>query len=203
LQHLDLEAPAVREMIAALVEHHVSLDPTLIAMHTKLFGDDPRWRRNPDNRLMPERHLRGWPAGSFTAAWTPEQYARAHGAWPKLEALVRRYHEAGVRLTVGTDAPTPWIVPGASLHDEMRLLVGAGIPAADVVRMATWEAAVALRGERDVGAVRAGLRADLVVLAADPLADIRHTRDIELVIQAGVPWRPADLLAPGPAHPDR
>ena len=43
----------------------------------------------------------------------------------------------GVLLTVGTDTPTPWIVPGASFHEEMRLLAAAGIPPGEVLRMAT------------------------------------------------------------------
>jgi imidazolonepropionase-like amidohydrolase len=194
LERLDLDSPAVAEMVAALAEHRVTLDPTLTAMHTKFFGDAPRWLQNQDNALMPERHLRGWPAGSFTAGWTPGQYARARQAWPKLQALVRRYRDAGVRLTVGTDAPTPWIVPGPSLHDEMQLLVEAGIPPAEVLRMATRGAALGLRREAEIGAVRPGLRADMVVLARDPLADIRNTRSIELVLQEGIVLRPRELL---------
>jgi imidazolonepropionase-like amidohydrolase len=196
LDAADLESPAVREMIAALAERKVTLDPTLIAMHTKFFGDDPRWLRNPDNALMPERHLKGWGAFSFTAGWTSAQYARARRSWPRLQALVRAYHAGGIRLTVGTDAPTPWIVPGASLHSEMELLVEAGLPAAEVLRMATGDAAIGLRREREIGFVRAGLRADLVVLTKDPLADIRNSRSIELVIQDGNVLRPQDLLAP-------
>jgi imidazolonepropionase-like amidohydrolase len=198
LEEIDLDSPVVREMIAALVEHHVTLDPTLIAMHTKFFGDDPRWLQNPDNALMPALHRRGWPAGSFTAGWTSGQYARTRRSWPRLQALVRRYHAQAVRLTVGTDAPTPWIVPGASLHDEMRLLAEAGIPPADVLRMATHDAAVGLGREQEIGAVRAGLRADLVVLTKDPLADIGNTRSIELVVQGGVVLRPQELLSPSP-----
>jgi hypothetical protein len=196
LEALDLDSPAFREMIAILAAKQVCLDPTLIAMHTKLFGDDPRWLESPDNTLMPDRFRRGWPAGSFTRGWTADQYALAKRSWPRLQAMVRRYHEAGLRLTVGTDAPTPWIVPGPSLHEEMRLLVDAGIPPADVLRMATHDAALGLRRESEIGSVRPGLRADLVVLARDPLADIRNTRSIELVVQGGVVLRPQDLLNP-------
>jgi Amidohydrolase family len=196
LEQVDPEGPAVTPMIAALREHDVTLDPTLIAMHTKFFGDAARWRANADLALMPALHSRGWPAGSFTASWTAAQYARAQKAWPRLEALIRRYHAAGLRLTTGTDAPTPWIVPGASLHEELALLVDAGLPATDVLQMATSAGAQALRRADRVGTLRPGLQADVVVLSADPLADIHNTRRIEWVVQAGVAHRPADLLAP-------
>jgi imidazolonepropionase-like amidohydrolase len=94
-------------------------------------------------------------------------------------------YDGGVQMVVGTDTPTPWIVPGASVHDEMRLLAEAGIPPLAILRMATMNAARALRSEREFGSIRPGLRADLVVLNRDPIADIANTRAIELVMQNG------------------
>ena len=185
LRHLDLEGPEVTRTLDELVRHRVVVDPTLIAYHTKFFGDDPRWLDNPDNRLLPARSIAGWRAGAFTRGWTEEQFAAAQAAWPKMLAWVRLMHERGVRLVVGTDMPTPWIVPGASFHEELSLLRDAGIPEAAILRMATSEGAAALGLAGDVGIVRAGLRADLVVLERDPLADIRHTRSVSMVFQAG------------------
>lgn len=185
LEHLDLDGPEVRAMTDELAARGVVVDPTLVAMHTKLFGDQPRWLDNLDNALLPPALVAGWRAGSFTSDWTPEQYAAARAAWPKLLALVRLMFERGVRLTVGTDMPTPWIVPGASFHEEMALLRDAGIPEAAILRMATAEGARALGLAGEVGTVRPGLRADLVVLAADPLQRIENTRSIVAVVQAG------------------
>lgn len=184
LRHLD---PAkIDEMIAALVEHHVVVDPTLMAtMATKFWGDDPRWRQNPDLRFVPDAVLKGWPAGSFTRDWTPAQYAEARRSWPILLGLIRKMYESGVQMVVGTDTPTPWIVPGASVHDEMKLLADAGIPPLAILSMATSNAARALRREDEFGSIRKGLRADLVVLGRDPLASIANTRSIETVIQNG------------------
>ncbi len=195
LEKLDLDGPFMKEMLAALTSRQVVVDPTLIAMHSKLFGDDPSYRQSPDLALLPTSVTDGWPAGSFTASWTPAQYAAAHAAWPKLEALVKRFHEAGVRLTVGTDTPTPWVVPGTSFHREMALLVESGIPAGAVLKMATSGAAEALHLEKEVGSVQEGLQADLVVLRADPTAGIANARQIEWVVHAGVPRRPAEILA--------
>lgn len=185
LEHVDVNGPEIAEMIAAMKEHGVTLDPTLIALHTKFFGNDPRWLQNRDLALAPRAFTSGWAAGSFTKGWTDAQYAEAQQAWPKQLALIRKIYEGGVRLTVGTDTPTPWIVPGTSVHDEMALLVSAGIPPAAVLEMATRNAARALKRERELGAIAPGMRADLVVLAKNPLEKIEHTRAIEMVFQRG------------------
>ncbi|HEX6083235.1 MAG TPA: GNAT family N-acetyltransferase [Thermoanaerobaculia bacterium] len=185
LRHVDVHGPEIAEMIAAMKAHGVTLDPTLIALHTKFFGNDPRWLRNPDLALAPRAFSAGWASGSFTKGWTDAQYAEAQQAWPKQLALIRKIYEGGVRLTVGTDTPTPWIVPGTSVHDEMALLVSAGIPPSAVLEMATRNAARALKRERELGSVAAGMRADLVVLSKNPLVKIEHTRSIEMVFQRG------------------
>ncbi|TMA20043.1 MAG: hypothetical protein E6J85_10665, partial [Deltaproteobacteria bacterium] len=185
LERLDLGDFPVEALVATLARRRVPVDLTLIAMHTKLFGDSDRWQRNPDLLLLPATLVKGFRAGAFTRGWTEAQYVRAHAAWPKLLDWVRTLYEGGVLLTTGTDTPTPWIVPGASLHDEMLLLEEAGIPRAEVLRIATRNGAIALHREAEQGTVERGKLADLVVLSADPLADLHNTRRIEMVIQRG------------------
>ena len=178
LEHLD--AKAIDEMVAALAEHRVVVDPTLMAMRTKFFKQD-----HPDFALVPEIVRKGWSTGDFTKEWTREQYARAQRAWPTLLGLTKKMYDGGVQLVTGTDTPTPWIVPGASLHDELRLLADAGIPPLAILRMATFDAARALRREKEFGSIAPGLRADLIVLSKDPLASIANTRAIEQVVHRG------------------
>ncbi|KAF6810297.1 amidohydrolase [Colletotrichum musicola] len=105
------------------------------------------------------------------------------GSYDNAVASVRALHAAGVTICAGTTAN---LVPGASipfgesLHEEMRLLAGAGMPALDVLRSATCVAATALRlGDR--GIVRAGLRADLLLVEGNPLEDIGAVRKIRKV----------------------
>jgi imidazolonepropionase-like amidohydrolase len=98
-----------------------------------------------------------------------------------------------VRLLAGSDLPNPWVVPGAGFHRELELLVQAGIPPLEVLSLATRNGAAALG--LDAGTIEPGRRADLVVLEAGPLADIRNTRRIRLVMKEGRVWRPADLLS--------
>ena len=184
LQHLD-EAQ-IDEMIASLVEHHVFVDPTLMAtMQTKFWADDPRWTQNPDLAYVPESLRKGWAAGGFTKDWTPAQFAEAKRSWPILLGLIKKMYDSGVQLVAGTDTPTPWVVPGASLHDELKLLNETGIPPLQVIRIATSNAARALRREHEFGSITPGLRADLILLSKNPLDAITNTRAIDLVIQNG------------------
>jgi imidazolonepropionase-like amidohydrolase len=90
---------------------------------------------------------------------------------------------AGVRLLTGTDL-SYLHVPGASLHDELEMMAEAGIPPPAVLRAATVNPAALLR-LADAGKIGPGMRADMVLLAANPLADIRNTRRIQGVILRG------------------
>ncbi len=189
LEHLDLEAASVRDMIAALVEHRIPVDPTLIAFRTKFWGDDPAYTENPRRAAAPPKLWAGFARRSNTADWTADQYHAARQQWPKLLALVKRMHDRGVLLTAGTDTPFPWIIPGVSFHEELRLLASAGIPTADVLRMATLNAGIALR--QNIGSIEAGKDADLVVLTANPLDSIENTERVAMVIKAGRIFHPA------------
>jgi imidazolonepropionase-like amidohydrolase len=183
LEHLDLDSPAVQEMVTALVDHHVSVDPTLMAFRTKFWGDDPHYTENPRRAEAPSKLWAGFARRSNTADWIPDQYRAARAQWPKLLALVKLMYDRGVLLTVGTDTPFPWIVPGVSFHEELRLLGDAGIPAPAVLRMATLNAGRALK--LNIGSIEPGKDADLVVLTANPLDSLRNTERIELVVKAG------------------
>jgi imidazolonepropionase-like amidohydrolase len=84
----------------------------------------------------------------------------------------------------GTDAAGQMLVPGASEHTELELLVGAGLTPAEALRAATVDAA-ALLGADSLGVIAPGKGADLVVLSRDPLADITNTRSISRVMVRG------------------
>ncbi len=185
LNNLDLAAAQVDTLTRELVKRGVVVDPTLIAYHTKFFGNQARWLRNPDNDLLPATLISGWHAGSFTRYWTSDQYLEAQRAWPRMLAFTKLLFDRGVTLTVGTDAPSPWVVPGASFHDELTLLRDAGIPESAIIRMATLNGARALRRETEFGTIEPGRRADLVLLTGDPLARIENTRSIAAVVQGG------------------
>ena len=105
----------------------------------------------------------------------------------RASAIVRRAHEAGVPILVGANfAYRDWPQkPGSGLHGEMRALVEAGLPIMDVLKLSTVRAAEFSGASDRTGSIRPGLSADMVLLDADPLADIRNTERIAAVILRG------------------
>lgn len=196
LEAVDVDGPEIGAVIASLKQHHVSDDPTLIVYKTKFVpSQDYRGKRNV--ALAPPAMQDSWRGGGFTADWTAADYDRMRKAWPKMLRLVRRYYREGVLLTTGSDLPNQYVVPGKSLHQEMALLVQAGIPAQDVLAMSTRNAAAVLGLAKDIGTIETGKRADLVVLGKNPLTDIRNTGQVELVLANGRVFKPAALLGYG------
>ena len=197
LETVDFDGPEISEMIAALAERRIPVDPTLIAHHTKFFGDDPRHLENPELHLAPAVSREAWETSTFVDDWTPEDFAQARELWPRILELTRRLHEGGVLLAAGSDLPNPWVIPGVSLHQELKLLSDAGIPPLEVLRIATYSGAVALGLEDEIGSVEPGKVADLIVLAADPTTLLSNSRAISHVFQGGRFLDPAALLAGG------
>jgi len=99
-------------------------------------------------------------------------------------ANLKRVHDAGIPVALGTDAGNPLTLHGASVFMELEAMQAAGLRPVEVLRAATRTAAIAA-GLDSTGTLAAGAVADLVVLDADPLADIRNVRRIALVVRRG------------------
>jgi imidazolonepropionase-like amidohydrolase len=99
--------------------------------------------------------------------------------------LVKAFADAGITVFPGTDAGVPGVMPGFSLHDEMASLAGAGLEPRMILVAATRQAAEWLGVDADRGTVSSGKRANLLLLDADPLEDVAHTRSIAAVIARG------------------
>jgi imidazolonepropionase-like amidohydrolase len=98
--------------------------------------------------------------------------------------LVVRLQRAGVLITAGSDFANPWMTPGPSLHGELYRLREAGIPPAEVLRIATSNGARAL-GQEDLGSIAPGMLADLIVVDADPFSSVENLLRISRVIAGG------------------
>ncbi len=185
LEMLDLNSAPVREMADAIAKHGVSIDPTLIAYDTK-FGapNGGRYRTDRFVDIVPEM-LNDWKTCTdITRDWTAEDYRRWAQSYPKLQALMGLLRDRGVTLTTGTDLTNPWVIPGESLHQEFELLRDAGFTPAEILRMTGENAANALH-RSDIGMIRTGRMADLVLLDGNPLKDIRNTSRIVWVMKQG------------------
>ena len=129
----------------------------------------------------------GWnPTADFRfRTMTPADWRNRKVSYAKQLELVRLLHQEGVRFLAGTDLANPYIFPGFSLHDELASLVAAGFTPAEALRAATLDPARYLEATDSLGTVAPGKLADLVLLSANPLEDIRNTTKIEAVVAAG------------------
>lgn len=107
---------------------------------------------------------------------------------------IRRERDAGVLVAAGSDAGNPGTFHGPAIHRELELLVQAGLAPAEALAAATVNAARVVSRFADLGAIEPGKLADLVVLEASPLADIRNTSRIARVVKDGRALRPDEIL---------
>ena len=193
---LDLSNPLCESLVAELAKRKVHVDPTLAVFRNMiLLPDVPEVRDHPDNALAPQRLRDFWPIylkRTGCPQGGPLEDRRREFA--KFQELTGKLYRAGVPLLVGTDSPEPQVPPGFSLHQELEMLVESGLPPAAALRAATLTNATVLGEKERLGSVAAGKVADIVLLTANPLDDIRNTRRIELVIHSGQVCRPDVLL---------
>lgn len=173
-------------LIREMVSRHVFYSPTLSIHHTIAFARDPdAFRDRAVASGPPDAILKDWEG----LAKQPFDTAPFKKAWINMQQFVKRFYDAGGVLIVGTDTAAVYQAPGLSAHEEMRLMAELGVPVIDALRAGTINAARALGIERETGSIEAGKLADIVIVDADPLADINNTRKIARVIKAGVVYQ--------------
>ena len=120
-------------------------------------------------------------------------------AFRQLQGFVKTMHDAGVGVALGNDAGTANVPFGWGVHHELALYVEAGLTPLDAIVAATATGAARMppEGEADFGTIEAGKAADLIVLNADPLADVRNTLAIDRVMRLGE-WVDRSALPPAP-----
>ncbi|WP_240929270.1 amidohydrolase family protein [Streptomyces coryli] len=176
VRHYDPER--TRALFDRLAAHGTRVVPTL-SVHHSLECPDELPTHQEESKYVPPWMVAEWPATweTLTGNRTPREAAMIRRIYVHRLRLVAELHRSGVELLAGTDTGTGYLVPGFSLHGELALLAEAGLPAHRVLASATTAPARMLRLPEQ--------RADFVVLDADPLADIRHTRRIAGVVAAG------------------
>lgn len=137
-------------------------------------------------------------------AYVPEESRRARGTANQTRAellekskdrldRIAKAHARGVTMPTGTDSLMGGVYFGLSLHWEIAQFVDAGIPAIDVLRMATQGGADLVGASGDLGSLTPGKLGDIVLLDSNPLENIRNTQDIWQVIKGGQVYDPAKL----------
>jgi imidazolonepropionase-like amidohydrolase len=175
---LNLNDRRTQEFLALLKKKGTVVDPTLVAfegMYIQRQGQpNPSYATVAPN--LPAVVQRGL---LFAESELDDDKARRWAAsWKALLELTRRLHAAGIPLVAGTDA-----MAGFSLHRELELYVQAGIPAAQALKIGTWNGALYSDRLHEIGSIERGKRADLLLVEGDPVADMGALRRVALVFQ--------------------
>ena len=175
-------------VVRRVVEGRAYVVPTLaITEQISRFGS-PEQVTMPLLGEIPAGRLEYWRATA--AAVSPDRRAGAARRLACLKRFVAQLQNAGGQVVAGSDTSNPYVVPGASLHRELELLVEAGLSPREALAAATRTAAAFLGRAQTLGTLEVGKTADLVVLGADPVASIAAVRQVDLVIRDGrVVWR--------------
>jgi imidazolonepropionase-like amidohydrolase len=107
---------------------------------------------------------------------------------------LKRVMDAGITVAMGTDAGNIGTLHGPSIHREFALMREAGLTPAEILRTATTNGALALGMADEAGRIAPGMRADLVILDADPLADVANLQKVYRVVKDGVVYDPDELM---------
>jgi hypothetical protein len=192
----DYDGPLIRNLVDLLATRKIATDMTLV-VNELIYNTDDLERVIPPAEMrdaLPEQmqaalaELR-----SSAAGWTPDDYARARAVMSKVLAFARMLHDAGVPMMIGTDGGG-----GAYYARELELHVAAGIPVWDVLRMATSATADIMGMGNRIGRIARGYEADLAILDADPVADIRAAAQVYGVLNNGELLRSSELLSVEP-----
>jgi tetratricopeptide (TPR) repeat protein len=182
---LDTYSPEKAAALFAVLKKNGTWQvPTLTLLRVTAFANDPSsFTGDPRLKYIPPRMKAGWnPPGVAKDYGDP---AFAAKEFQRDLEVVGAMQKAGVGILAGTDTSNPYCMPGFSLHDELGLLVKAGLTPLQALQSATLNPARFLGSEKDFGTVEAGKVADLLLLDANPLDDIANTKKIDSVIYGG------------------
>ncbi|TGM57081.1 amidohydrolase family protein [Leptospira adleri] len=188
----------LNDIVKFSVKNKIANTPTLVASERLLlFSDYEAAKKDPSVALMPRFYRE--------VVWNPEigipayrgiesAYLKDHvqAALSKKKSLLRKLFQAGATLHLGSDAQQPFVVPGASLLQEMNIFREAGIPAYDVWRMATVDANRAIQNEASFS-IQEGASPDLLIFREDPTNDMTKTSSLYAVVARGKLYLKKDL----------
>jgi len=186
---LDAYSPKRAATVFAVLKSNGTWQvPTLTLLRSIGYVDDPSLTNDARLQYMPPDLPRLWQPKNAMNLYGPrsrEDFAFAKKEFQKDLEVVGAMQRAGVSILAGTDTSNPFCMPGFSLHDELGLLVRAGLTPLEALQAATLNPAKFLGNEKDFGTVEKGKVADLVLLEANPLDNIANTTKISAVIYGG------------------
>ncbi|MCZ6915626.1 MAG: amidohydrolase family protein [Gemmatimonadetes bacterium] len=189
-----LDSAALDRMARLLADSGVAMVPTLHNLEALAHLRDRAFIDSLDLSTVPAAVRQGWDTARLArdAQWTSRSFAAMRRGRPMQDLFLRRFLAAGGLLAAGSNAPFPLIAPGPSLHDELELLVAAGLSTKDALLSVTRNVARLLDAPA-IGTVEPGKSADFLILRGNPLEDISNIRAIEQIVYKGVRYYPEDF----------
>jgi hypothetical protein len=188
---IDLNSAQVNQFIALLKEHHTVIDPTLTIWEAT-YADRPGHISKEDAFMFERLPLQIQRGAKMAAEALPTPDAATdklyRDSYANFVRMVKKLYDNGITVVAGTD-----LGKGYSLHRELEIYNQAGIPAPQVLSMATLTAAKVMKRDSDLGSIATGKLADMILVAGDPTTNISDIRKIETVIKGGAVMYPAEL----------
>jgi imidazolonepropionase-like amidohydrolase len=182
------DKPEVKAFIAFLKRHHTVLDPTMGAFEGLFAGDPAKPTPGLEDVAprFPPQIRRALLSGALDVPKGQEDAYKA--AFPSMMKLFKALHDAGIVMVPGTDG-----LSGYMLHHELELYAKAGIPPAEVLRMATLTSALVMGANKDRGVIEAGKLADMVLIDGDPAKAMSDIRKVSRVLKGGRVYDPGAI----------
>ncbi|MEX2155638.1 MAG: amidohydrolase family protein [Gemmatimonadales bacterium] len=192
----NLDSGAVARTARALAQTKVAIVPTLVVHEMLSRLDNPILRTRPGMEDVPDnaQSVRSVPSLLRRTGWRTGDFEAFRRSRRRQDQFVREYKRAGGPIAAGSDAANQLLIPGYSLHEEMALLVEAGLTPLEAITAATRRGAQLLRAD-SLGLLTPGKVADLVVLNGNPVRNILATRNIAWIMMRGRMIRPDSLRA--------
>jgi imidazolonepropionase-like amidohydrolase len=186
LAESETDAAKADALIAVFTKNHTWNCPTIIMRNNYAVLDDRSLANDPRLRYVKPSWRNSWLSMTNGSGSVPStEWTGRREIVRREKALVGRFQRAGVGILAGTDDISPYVIPGFSLHDELVLLVESGLTPIQALQTATLNPAKFFNQLASFGTVEKGKFADLVLLNASPLEDIRNTTKISAVVVNG------------------
>jgi imidazolonepropionase-like amidohydrolase len=188
---LDLNSAQVNDFVALLKQHHTVIDPTMTIWEAT-YVDRPGNISEEDAFMFERLPLQVQRGAKMAAEALPtpdaatDQLYRA--SYAQFVKMVKKLYDNGITVVAGTD-----LGKGYSLHRELEIYNAAGIPAPQVLQMATLTAAKIMKRDSDLGSIANGKLADMILVSGDPAKNISDIRNIEVVVKGGAVMYPNEL----------
>ena len=180
----DARCQVLAERLAA---NKTWIVPTLAVHRGGWFRNDSTYHTDPRLKFIPPKMRSNWlPENGFPSRFfKDEDWQIGQALYRRAVEVVGLLNDMGVPLLAGSDAGVPYVFPGSGLHDELELLVEAGLSPVQALRSATISPARFLGRVAEFGTIEKGKLADLVLLDASPLENISNTQRIRAVVLNG------------------